>query len=63
MTVSTDPSATDPKPDNVAVGTHVASDPEKIKDTESLEEGETYYSRVSVWLMLIFMSVATGSDS
>lgn len=40
------------------------SDPE-LATTATLDEGqttETFYSKVSVWLTLVFMSIATGSD-
>lgn len=58
---------TEQTPPDVELDTYAINDSEKAevtaKEVESIEQGEIYYSKTSVWLMLIFMSVATGSDS
>jgi hypothetical protein len=51
------------KPQDLMVDSHASIDPEKTRDSKSIEQGEVYFSKVSVWLNLIFLSVATGSDS
>ena len=51
------------KPQDLMVDSHAAMDSEKARESESIEQGEVYFSKISVWLNLIFLSVATGSDS
>ena len=34
-----------------------------VTTEEANQPGEAWFSKVSVWLMLIFMSIATASDS
>ena len=51
------------KPQDLMVDSHAAMDSEKARESESIEQGDVYFSKISVWLNLIFLSVATGSDS
>ena len=52
--------ASEDKKQEVAAG---AGDDAIVTTEEASQPGEAWFSRVSVWLMLIFMSIATASDS
>lgn len=60
-----EPSASEKKnPQDLFAEVDAISDPE-LATTATTDVGQTvesFYSRVSVWLTLVFMSIATASD-